>query len=167
MMKVRKPSNGAILLFAGMIMGGLYLTRDSILDEPAPSFSLPDLSGGKIALSSYSGRPVLLLFWTMASPESRGELHLLSRVAPDLRARGFEVLTVKVGSTDGVADYLRDYHVELRTVTDWNAAVAQAYGVSEVPRLILIGPDGKVKRTANGPTGESVLRDWAASVTGS
>lgn len=166
-MKIRKPSNGAILLFTGIVFGGLYLTRDSILSEPAPPFTLPDISGGKISLSSYSGRPVLLLFWTMSSSESRRELHVLNRVAPDLRSRGLEVLSVKVGTTGGVADYLRDYKIQLRTLLDTEAEVARAYGAAEVPRLVLIGPDGLVKRTASAETPDNVLREWAASVTGS
>lgn len=164
---MRKPSNGALLLLAGMAMTGLYLMRDSVLNEPAPAFSLPDLAGDNTSLAAWRGRPLLLAFWTLDKPECRDAIHLLNRLAPDFRARGLEILTIKVGSTDGVADYLRDYQIALPTLVDWDASAAQAYGAGDLPRLVLIGADGIVKRTKDGGADESLLRDWLNSLSGS
>jgi tetratricopeptide (TPR) repeat protein len=46
----------------------------------APDFSLPDLAGRKQALSSFHGKPVLLIFWTAESPACVETLKSLNRV---------------------------------------------------------------------------------------
>ncbi|MDE3167640.1 MAG: TlpA family protein disulfide reductase, partial [Acidobacteriota bacterium] len=125
---MRKASNGILLLIIGVIFAAVFFTRDGILNEPAPAFSLPDVAGGKIDLASYRGRPVLLAFWTTSCPICRSELPLLSQLAPELRGKGIEVLAIELGGPEGVADYLRDYRIRLRTLTDSDGTVGRAYG---------------------------------------
>ena len=57
-------SSGKVVLFTGAIFAFLYLSHDSMLNRPAPGFSLPEDYGGAVDLASYRGRPVLLIFWT-------------------------------------------------------------------------------------------------------
>jgi hypothetical protein len=43
---------------------------------------------------------------------------------------------------------------------DADGAVGQAYRVGGVPKMVLIGGDGKIKRTNAGMAGEEMLREW-------
>ena len=42
--------------------------------------------------------------------------------------------------------------------------MAERYGVSGVPKLVLIGADGKIRKSAAGYQNEQTLREWMASV---
>jgi tetratricopeptide (TPR) repeat protein/peroxiredoxin len=46
---------------------------------PAPDFSLPDIKGNAVSLSSLRGKPALLHFWTSKSAECIAELRALQR----------------------------------------------------------------------------------------
>jgi tetratricopeptide (TPR) repeat protein/peroxiredoxin len=62
----------------------------------APDFSLPALSGQLHALSATQGKPVLLNFWTMKSPDSQDELKVLQKFHADWAAKGLQLITVNV-----------------------------------------------------------------------
>ena len=50
--------------------------------------------------------------------------------------------------------------LHLLSLVDADGSAARSYGVSGVPKLVLIGADGKIKRSASGMEGESTLRAW-------
>ena len=148
------------LIFAAALIAGLYMTRDSVVNEPAPGFSLPETYGGRVDLESYKGRPVLLVFWTTSCGICRRELPLVSRIAPEFRRKGIAVMAIHLGEGDEAREYMRASGVAVTSLVDADGAVAQAYRVSGVPKLVLIGADGKIKRASDGMAGEGTLRDW-------
>ena len=151
---------GAALLCAAAIFGGLYLTRDADLNRPAPGFSLPETYGGSVGFESYRGRPVLLVFWATSCGICRRELPVVNHVAPDFRSKGIGVVAIHLGEADEVADFMRSNHIAVTSLVDTAGAVGQAYHVSGVPKLVLIGADGKIKKTKAGMAGEGELRKW-------
>jgi peroxiredoxin len=155
-----QQATGAVLLCAAAIIGGLYLTRDADLNRPAPGFSLPETYGGSVGLESYRGRPVLLVFWTTSCGICRRELPAVSRVAPEFRSKGIGVVAIHLGGGDDVRDFMSSNHIALTSLVDTEGAVGQAYHVSGVPKMVLIGADGKIKRTKAGMANESELREW-------
>jgi peroxiredoxin len=159
---MEKQSNGAgVLLLAAIVFGGVYLTSDRSLGKPAPSFSLPETYGGRVDLESYRGRPVLLAFWMLSCGPCLDELPMLDRLSPEFHRKGIEVLAIHLGEGDP-RDFLRSNHIELTSLVDTEGVAARAYNVSAVPRLVLIGSDGKVQRTA-ASADESLLREWMES----
>ena len=160
-------SSGSLLLFVAVVFAGIYFTSDSILNQQAPAFTLPEAYGGHVDLESYRGRPVLLVFWTTSCGICRRELPLLSRMAPELRNKGIGVVAIHLGGGGDVLDYTRSNNIKLTSLVDAEGAVGRAYHVSGVPKLVLIGADGKIKRTNAGMAGEAVLRDWIDAVSGS
>ena len=159
-------SNGRALLMVGAIFAGLYLTRDSTVNQPAPDFSLPETMGRHVGLASYHGRPVLLVFWMTSCGICRHELPLLSQLAPELQRKGIDVLAIHLGDAEAASDYMSSNHIGLRSLADPEGSVGQAYHVSGVPKLVLIGSDGKIKRTTAGWADESVLRNWVDAAGG-
>ncbi len=145
-------------------MFGLFFLRDANLNKPAPAFSLPETDGGRVDLASYRGRPVLLVFWTSSCPICQRELPMLNRLEPELRGKGIAVLTILVGGESEARDFVDSNRIGLTSLYDSEGTVARTYGVSGVPRLVLIDKDGKVKRSHSGWTDESVLRHWMDSV---
>jgi methylamine dehydrogenase accessory protein MauD len=157
---VAQQSGAGFLLFTVCVFAGVYLTRNSGLNQPAPNFSLPETYGGQVDLASFRGRPVLLVFWTTSCGICRRELPLLERMAPEFRSKGIEVVTIHLGGKDEARDYLRSNHIGATALVDSEGTAAQAYQVSGVPKLVLIGSDGKIKRSTAGMAGERVLREW-------
>ena len=156
----RQQSGAAALLFGVAIVAGLYLTHDTMLNQEAPVFSLPETYGGRVDLASYRRQPVLLIFWMTSCGICRRELPLVSRMAPEFRSKGITVLAIHLGGGDEARDYLRSNHIEVTALVDADGAVGQAYRVGGVPKMVLIGADGKIKRTNAGMAGEETLREW-------
>ena len=161
--ELRQSRLGIVFLIVALI-AGFYLLRDGILGKPAPAFSLPETDGGQIDLASYRGRPVLLVFWTSSCPICQQELPMLNRLEPEFRGRGIAVVTILLGSESEARDFLYSNGVGLTSAYDSAGKVGRAYNVSGVPKLVLIGSDGKVKHSSSGWTTERVLRSWMGAV---
>lgn len=151
---------GTVLIITAVVLG-VWLLRDGSLNKPAPAFSLPETDGGQIDLASYSGRPVLLVFWTSSCPICQRELPMLNRLEPELRSKGVAVVTILIGGEGEARDYMSSNRIGLRSLYDADGTVARAYHVGGIPRLVLVGADGKIKRSSSGYTNESVLLHWA------
>jgi peroxiredoxin len=160
---MRNRGTGILLGAAGILLA-LYLTGDSVIERPAPAFDLPEAYGGHISLESYRGHPVLLAFWATSCGICRHELPLLSDMAPEFRGKGVEILTINLGSPEEGRDYIASNHLHLRSASDPEGAVAQAYRVSGIPKLVLVGGDGVIHRTHVGAATRATLRNWADSV---
>ena len=151
------------LLAISAVIIGVWLGHDRNLNKPAPAFSLPETDGGQVDLASYSGRPVLLVFWASSCSICQHELPILSRLEPEFRGHGISVVAINVGGESDARDYMSSNDIRLRSLYDSGGMVARAYHVGGIPKLVLIGKDGKIKRSTSGWTNESVLRDWMDS----
>ncbi len=157
---MRRRNGPAAWLLAGVLAVAWFLSRDTLGRGPAPSFSLPETYGGRVDLSSYKGRPVLLAFWTTSCGICRRQIPLLNRMSAEFRSRGVEVATICLGAKNDAREYLRDNGISLTALVDEQGSTAESYQVSGVPKLVLVGADGNVLRTHAGMLGEAGLRRW-------
>ncbi|MGA8234582.1 MAG: tetratricopeptide repeat protein [Candidatus Acidiferrales bacterium] len=76
----------------------LPVSVETWLLEPiaAPDFSLPDLAGRVQTLAARRGKPVLLHFWSAASPNSRAELANFDQSYTHWAKQGLQLLTLNV-----------------------------------------------------------------------
>jgi len=147
-----------------ILVAFILLQWDGLAGKPAPDFTLDQAYGGRVDLSAYRGRPVLLAFWLTSCGICRHELPLLDRLNPEFSARGVEVLAVNIRDVDGAREFMASEHLHLTNLIDADGKTAEQYGVSGVPKLVLIGADGKIRKSAAGFQSERTLRDWMASV---
>jgi methylamine dehydrogenase accessory protein MauD len=152
------------VILAVVVVLGAWFGWTGRLGRPAPGFSLPETDGGQIDLASYSGRPVLLVFWTSSCPICQRELPLLNQLEPEFRGKGIAVVTILLGGEGEARDFLNSNGIGLKSAYDSAGKVGAAYNVSGVPKMVLIGSDGKVKRSSSGWTTERVLRSWMSAV---
>jgi peroxiredoxin len=155
---------GPLFLILALI-ACFYFGRDRNLNQPAPAFLLPETDGGQVDLASYAGRPVLLVFWSSSCSICQRELPMLNRLEPELRGKGVAVVTILIGGEGEARDYMSSNRIGLKSLYDADGTVARAYRVGGIPKLVLIGADGKVKRSSSGFTDESVLLHWADGVS--
>jgi cytochrome c biogenesis protein CcmG/thiol:disulfide interchange protein DsbE len=69
-----------------------------LVSKPAPDFTLEDLEGRKVSLSSYKGKAVLLNFWATWCGPCKLETPWIIELRNQYAAQGFEVLGI---STEG------------------------------------------------------------------
>ena len=98
--------------------------------DKAPDFALPTDSVETLALSKLQGKPVVLYFYPKDDTSGcTAEAKDFSRLAPDFRKAGVEVIGVSPDSVDSHAKFRRKYDLAIKLAADADKAVATAYGV--------------------------------------
>ncbi len=120
--------------------------------DPAPAFKLKTPEGKEVTLASLKGRVVLLDFWaTWCGPCKMAMPHVQS-LHEKYQGKAVSVIgmdTWEKGPADIAQKYMEQqkYTYGLLLKAD---ELAAAYGISGIPTVVLIGPDGKVLYTSVG-----------------
>jgi len=113
--------------------------------QPAPDFTLPDLDGRDVRLSSLKGHPVVIRFWSDWSPACEEEMMAIEPIYSELKGQGLEVLSVNVGQHEQTArDFVAKLGVSYPTLHDRHSEVAGVYGVVDLPSTFFLNSTGKV-----------------------
>lgn len=124
----------------------------------APDFTLPDLSGKQLTLSSYRGKVVLLDFWATWCDPCRDETPRFVELQDKYRDRGFQIIGISI---DDSPDPVRQFQLQFKMnypVVMGNARIAELYGgILGLPVIFLIGPDGRIDSKHFGATDGAVL----------
>jgi peroxiredoxin len=117
----------------------------------APNFSLPSLEGKQFSLSEALARaPVVLSFFKVSCPVCQFTYPFLERL---FRRYGREAAFLAVSQDNAGAsrDFAKKYGVTFPVlVDDANYLVSNAYGLSMVPTVFLIEPEGEVRISSMG-----------------
>jgi len=154
---MRERSSSPLIWIVAAIAIFLYL-RNSESGRAAPDFTVQGAYGGEYRLDTFRGKTVLLVFWTTNCGICRHELPVLDRLLDEASREGVEIAGINIGDRDGAREVMRPLH--LLNLVDPDGKAAQSYGVNGVPKLVLIGADGKIKHSESGYAGEDTLRDW-------
>lgn len=123
------------------------------LDEPAPEFSLKDLSGGTVKLSGLRGKVILLNFWYSSCMPCRREMPDLAILHKLYSAKGLVILGLNLDEvfmpeSNGaeLKKFLDEYRVPYPILIA-NQDVFEDYGQIPVqPTSFLVDRDGTVAR---------------------
>jgi len=135
-----------------------FFLRHNEVGRQAPDFTLQGAYGGQYSLDSFHGKPVLLVFWSTSCSICRHELPILDTLHSEAAVNGVEIAGVNIGDLDGARSVMRPLH--LLNLVDADGSAARSYGVSGVPKLVLIGADGKIKHSSSGMLSQNHLRAW-------
>ncbi len=120
--------------------------------QAAPDFTLNDLEGHPVGLSSYAGKVVILDFWATWCAPCRYEVPHLVELQERFGARGLQVLGVtldRVQTAGDVIPFSRKYSMNYPIL--WaESSVLEMYGVLSIPVTLLITRDGKFYRRFTG-----------------
>jgi peroxiredoxin len=143
----------------------------------APDFSLPSLVGkdgvdkdsDKFSLQAALERgPVLAAFFKVSCPTCQYTFPYLERIHKVHGDKKITVVGISQNNKQDTAAFLKEYGVTFPTLLDDpnGYAVSNAYGLTNVPSLFLIGQDGKIEITSVGwvkPEVEDINRKLAAA----
>jgi peroxiredoxin len=131
----------------------------------APDFSLGSLGGQAVQLSAFTGRPVLLNFFTTWCGYCKAEMPDLQAVHAHYARDGLVVIGVDLEDpTQEVADFAREVRVSFPILLDPKNKVGRLYGVNSYPRTFFIRPDGTINRVLMGSTDKSTLVSYVDEI---
>lgn len=114
----------------------------------APDIDLPSPDGTSVTLSSLRGKYVLLDFWASWCGPCMAEVPNVKAIYEQYHDRGLEIYGV---SLDEKADLWKKTiekqgmnWYQVSSLKGWKCPVAQRYGVSAIPRMYLLDPQGKI-----------------------
>jgi peroxiredoxin len=144
------------------VPGGIGATGEHSL---APDFSLPDLTGRRVELSSYRGKVVLMDFWATWCDPCREEIPHFIELQEKYGGEGLQIIGVSMDDgPEPVRDFCQRFKINYPVVMG-NAKTGELYGgVLGLPIAFLIGRDGRITTRHIGATDISVLEKEIATL---
>ena len=140
-------TNVARIPVAKDLMARAQVMKAVAIGQKAPDFTLNDVSGNPVSLSSKIGAKLLLIdFWAGWCNPCRQENPNVVRVYKEFNKKGFDVFGVSLDRTKDewveaiAADKLTWTHVS--DLEYWNNAAAKLYAVNAIPANFLLDENG-------------------------
>ena len=119
----------------------------------APDFSLSTLDGKQFSLKDALTRgPVVLAFFKVSCPTCQYALPFLERLFEAYKNRGVSLVGVSQNDAGETAAFAKEFRITFPLALDDTKkyAVSNAYGLTNVPTLFWIAPDGEIEITSVG-----------------
>jgi thioredoxin-dependent peroxiredoxin len=97
--------------------------------QPAPDFDLPTDGGGRVGLTDFKGKPLVLYFYPKDdTPGCTKEAQGFAEAYPEFRAAGVELLGISKDSAKSHDQFKAKYQLPFTLASDAEGDVIAAYG---------------------------------------
>ena len=134
--------------------------------KPAPSFSFQDVSGKTVTLADLKGKYVYIDVWATWCGPCKAEIPYLAKIEEQLHGRKIHFVSIsvdKMTSYDAWKSYVLDNKLKgIQLIADNNieSAFIKSFGISYIPRFLLIDPEGNIKDSnAKRPSDPALLKE--------
>ncbi len=133
---------------------GRAVTASHLIGKPAPDFSLPVFHGGdegsRIRLSAMSGNVVVLDFWASWCVPCIAQASILTQLVAAGVDKDVAFVGINTADDPGRArQFAQSHELPYPSVLD-TAGVADLYGASSLPTLVVIDRGGRVVSASAG-----------------
>jgi peroxiredoxin len=120
----------------------------------APDFILPTVEDKQVSLTEALKKgPVLLAFFKVSCPVCQYAFPFFERVFQANRVANVTVLGVSQDNAKNTQAFMREYGVTFKVAIDDSSEgypASSAYGLTNVPTVFLISPDGEIEVSSVG-----------------
>jgi len=123
----------------------------------APDFTVKDLEGKEVTLSSLKGSVVLVNFWATWCPPCKEEIPSMITLNKAMSGKAFRMLAISIdeGGKDAVSTFFKGSR-DLPSYLDSESAISQLYGTTGVPETFIVDKQGIIQKKIVGGM------DWSA-----
>jgi len=123
----------------------------------APDFTVKDLDGKDLKLSSLKGSVVLVNFWATWCPPCKEEIPSMIKLNQAMAGKAFKMLAISIdeGGKEAVDSFFKGRR-DLPTYLDTEAKASQLYGTTGVPETFIVDKQGIIRKKIVGGM------DWSA-----
>ena len=118
----------------------------------APLFTIQQMGGGKVSLADALKKgPVVLAFFKVSCPVCQFTFPFIERLHKAYGSAGAAIWGISQDDARDSKEYAEEYGITFPTLIDAEGyPVSNQYGLTNVPTVLLVAPDGKVKFSDNG-----------------
>ncbi|MCI9845305.1 TlpA family protein disulfide reductase [Flavobacterium pectinovorum] len=118
--------------------------------KPSPDFDYENYKGGKTKLSELKGKYVYIDLWATWCGPCRAEIPFLQKIEEKYHGKNIEFVSISIDQAKDFEKwkkFVADKNlggVQLFADKDWGSDFVTSYGVTGIPRFILIDPNGNI-----------------------
>src|SRR3954471_1743975 len=137
----------------------------------APDISLPPMQGGKFSLASaLDAGPVALVFFKVSCPVCQMAFPYFERLHQAYRGKNVRVVGISQDSAADTAAFAKRFGITFPLALDDTKKypASNAYGLTNVPTLLLVTADGKIEVSSVAWSRDDLhkVSDYFAAATG-
>jgi peroxiredoxin len=120
--------------------------------QPAPEFTLKDVSGNDVSLSSFKGKIIVVDFWAMWCQACKEAFGHLNGIQKEYGEKGVVVVGVDVenAKSQKVEAFIKKACLTYTVLLDPEMSTAKLYNFKGIPTLVVIGRDMGIVQTFRG-----------------
>jgi peroxiredoxin len=131
----------------------------------APDFTLKDLDGNTVTLSSLRGKKVILNFWATTCPYCKIEMPALNQFIKNHKGDTV-LLAIDLGeSPSKVKQYLEGKGYEFTVLLDTDLSTIYDYQVQFIPMSYFIDRNGVIRAISNGAMTYDEIEEYYKSIS--
>jgi peroxiredoxin len=118
----------------------------------APQLTLKDLSGKSVSLAGVlTNGPALVAFFKVGCPTCQFTLPFLQRLYETYGGSNFAFFGISQDSPGDTRQFMHHFGIKFpMLIDDHGYAASKAYGLTNVPTIFWINPDGKIHISSSG-----------------
>lgn len=133
----------------------------AMIGKPAPDFTLRDINGNSLTLSSLKGKIVVVNFWFTSCPPCVQEMPQLNGLVGKFKEKNVVFLALTFNDKKTVEAFLKE-HTFSYSILPLSGQVDKRYQISSWPTSFVIGRDGMVKAAIK--TSENVFAELSGFI---